>query len=451
MTAPYTVILDPSAVSTNRTQLNLNSGAFSIGGTEAGTGVDWGQSAITTYETEQQVWGNAVADFRVPNRTITIPLMVAADDDTDFETALQQLRQKVSLFQREGGWLLRQRDDGPALYAQVVNATLTLPDVWGEAGDLEPDVSLVLEALPDFFGDEITLDQIHCTGYCDSVLKQSGVQAVIEGDHPGHVRIVVTDTSGTDQNDMLWGFRSRHYDSASTAALFYEAAVLNPTGAVSLAGAYGGSAVQVSATGQAALFNTPALTHQGSYEVYARVYATTSGGHVLPQVRLIWGVGDLTRPVFNDFVPTPGAAAFYILDLGSIRLDPPPIGTYSWLGQVQTSPIGGSTTVTSIDALWFKPLDESAGDVIDEGVPSANLPAELATDGMFTQTTGGPAYRPIDVVTGDLPRIPPSGMEGRPVELLIKPTQGQVNVNPDAGINTFTVQGFYRPVWAFRP
>ena len=39
---------------------------------------------------------------------------------------------------------------------------------------------------------------------------------------------MVTDTSGNNQLMGHWGLRSRYYDSAATAALFYEAEALTP-------------------------------------------------------------------------------------------------------------------------------------------------------------------------------------------------------------------------------
>lgn len=167
----YTVILDPSAVATGRRELDLNSGPIRV----AQAGIDWGDAAITAFMADQQRYGSAPVEFRIPNRMVTIPLGLGMDDSDSEETVRSQLQQKVALLQREGGWLLRQTGSGPAMYADVVNATLHLPDVWGDGGGVEPDVVLTLECLPDFYGDEIALNTITATGECHAVLTGSTI------------------------------------------------------------------------------------------------------------------------------------------------------------------------------------------------------------------------------------------------------------------------------------
>ena len=98
------------------------------------------------------------------------------------------------------------------------------------------------------------------------------------------------------------------------------------------------------------------MTHRGSYRVWARCYSSTG----TPQFRFLWGVGSLSVPVTNDPVTLPGASAFYLLDLGEIRIDPPPVGTAEWFGAVQTYSLGGGDSA-SVDCLYLQPLDEAAG------------------------------------------------------------------------------------------
>ena len=636
----YTVQLDPPAVATGRTMLNLNAGPFSIGGTAGGVGVDWGQSVLTEYLAQQGQYGSTVADFIIPNRTITIPLLLGGGPTDDVEAAMQSLRQKVALFQREGGWLLRQRSGGPAMYADVVSATLTLPDVWGETGDVEPDVVLTLECLPDFYGDEVTLDVQAATGVFDAVLTQGGQPAVIQGDHPARCRIVVTDTSGNPQLSALWGLRARHYDPASTAALFYEAealTLLNGATVLSDGLASGGFHVEASslpAVWVPILSTTPssgaALTHQGSYRVWARVPAPSSP----TQYRFLWGAGSLAAPVTNPAVTVAATVAgplrFALVDLGAIRLDALAVGASEWFGVVQVM-VATPGASAGVDCMYLQPVDDSAGqlryasqpssagsvtvsaspqvtadsaafgsvawapgnlpsggyaavnmpasitshyleatgfglaipagatiqgiavtiaraatvsnDIFDaqvrllqagvvagsdhrngvawpgnglyspvnaayggptdlwgvtwtpaqinatgfgvavsvasfgagsvayvpalsltvayalpsgftvaqDAVLAANATAELRSDSMVRQASAGGPYGQVSQVTGDLPRLPPSGAEGRAVQLMVKPSRGDLDTLPDAGLDTFTTQVRYRPSWIFRP
>jgi hypothetical protein len=365
----WVIQIDPPAVSSGRTMLDLNNGPIQVGTVDGGLGIDFGTAAITEYATQQGAWGNSVADYVIPNRTITISLIVGGSGyDEDEETSRTQLTQKVALLQREGGQLLRQRAGGPAMYADIVDAQLTLPDQYGETGDVEPNVQLVLTCIPDFYGDEITLDAIHSTGVCSSVLKQSGVQAVIEGDYPARCRLQVTDTSGVDQLGMLWGLRSGTYSSSSTAAVSVQAEAMtgiNGTASVADASASGGHAMQyasglVADTWTSILVtdeSSAQLTHQGSYQVWARVEFTVASGIF----RLLWGVGDASHYQSNDACGTlPSLGGYFLVDLGAIRVDVQPLGTPLWRGVVQAyADTGGA--VPTVDQLIFLPLDDGAG------------------------------------------------------------------------------------------
>jgi hypothetical protein len=139
------IVLDPSEVAVDRVELALNTGAINVGP----EGPDWGDAQIEQYLAEA-ARGQVPVDFRIPNRIITIPLLLGADGPDDFAAARRQLQAKVALFQHRGGWIKR----GDGLYADIVNATLKLPDRRGHLG-VESDVVLTLEAIPDFYGDEI--------------------------------------------------------------------------------------------------------------------------------------------------------------------------------------------------------------------------------------------------------------------------------------------------------
>ena len=384
----WIVHIDPAAVATDRYELDLNSGSIQVDQ----QGIDWGDAQITAYMAEQQTWGSNVVSFRVPNRQVKIPLAFGMDATADGETGRAQLQQKVALLQREGGWLLRQRDGGNPLYADIVNATLSVPDKWLETGGIEPDIVLNLECLPDFYGDLISLDSISVSdeqGYCEAVLQLDGENAIIEGDHPGRVTITVTDESGYNQAGLLWGFRCMNYSSEDTAALVIEAesTVVTDFGSV-VDDDTASNGEAVSATYIEPFWSTmtqlelsaddgTALTHAGVYEVWVRVKATAISNYGF-QLRLLWALGGTIAPVANNAVDIPyvtfsEADKWYLVNLGQIRITQPPIGDLSWYGQLQ---LRQSTTVVPLsdvsvvaDVFYFVPLDESAGQLTYNPLP----------------------------------------------------------------------------------
>lgn len=445
-TGAWTVILDPSEVADDRTELDINSADITV----SQDGIDWGDAAIQEYLADMQV-GSAPVDYRIPNRTVAINLGIGGSDEAAFYTAKQALQQKVSLIQREGGWLKR-GDDVP-MYADVVNATLTMVDQWGETGFIEL-AKLELECVPDFYGDEITLDTISSTGYCDAVLEQSGVQAVIEGDHPARCRIIVTDASGTDQLECYWGVRSRHYDDASTAALVIAATDLTKhSGSVVTASGsqftdvvewtdVGGNAMDLDISGAL-------LTHVGTYEVFVRAFASEADC----EFTLAWEQGTsafTNNIVTNDTATLPAAGDWFLLSLGMVTLTQAPIGTSAWTASINFAGSGAAGSIW-FDYIALLPVDESAAHLSSEPTIPGDSTAEIRSDGVWAVVTGS-VYAPIASFTGDLPRLPPSGMEGRPCELFVKPLRSDGDfVGKDAGVDSFSVQVKYRPVYLFRP
>lgn len=376
--APFTCILDPAAAIAGRTELNLNLDPIAI---PAPSDINWGESQINAF-LAQQLYGEAPSDFRIPNRIVEIPLVLgskANGTEAEEEEARAKLQQKVGLFQRQGGVLLRQRANGEPLYADIVNASLTLPDVYGESGGIEPGVILKLECLPDFYGDEITLDTVEGTGNIAAVLQLSGAQAVIKGDYPGRTRIVLTEKSKHDQRSLLWGFRSTRYSSAATAALFYDAyklEVANGSEVVNLSGAYSGKGVELKEPVPELWYpflttdfeGTP-LTHVGSFRMFARCSGLPS-----QSLRLAWSEGDATSTTYNApaSIPTRPTAPFEILDLGEIRIEQAPVGEGWWRGILQLN-TGGTSSAFQVDRIWLQPLDDGAGKLRATAVPVSLL------------------------------------------------------------------------------
>ena len=128
----YVVILDPPSLLPERTELNLNTASIQVMGGE-GKGIDWGEAQIKAFMAEQR-YGEVPTDYRVPNRIVQIPLVLGARQrgtTAEAASAQESLQQKVGLFQKEGGALMRERaGGGQKLFCDIVNASLTVPDIW---------------------------------------------------------------------------------------------------------------------------------------------------------------------------------------------------------------------------------------------------------------------------------------------------------------------------------
>lgn len=388
-----TIVLDPAAVATSRTSVDIS--AFI-----AADGPDWGDAAIEGYMAQAER-GDTLVDYRIPNRTVVIPLRLTARGGTSFETIRRNLQAKTSLFQREGGWLSRTTSVG-TLYGDVVNATLRLGGDWMQANrSIDVNAVLTLELVPDWYGAEVSLDDKTETTLptFTKVMQLSAVDAVVAGDYPGRVRIVVDEDQSQMRRTLLWGWRSRNYSSASTAALFYQAEALTLMGASAistLSTASGGGSnnyvTHTTGTDWSPALSTQIsagshLTHVGTYRVWARVQSTTD---VDTQVRFVWDVGDLLNPTTN----TPATISpdvnntneFELVDLGEVQLERVPVGTHIWQGVVQfRSPNAVNNML--IDTLEFQPIDDGAGRFVTTMDASPGLAAYVARD-EFNQTAG---------------------------------------------------------------
>jgi hypothetical protein len=352
------IILDDTNVATSRVQLDITDWIDD-------EGVDWGEAATVAYTSAGQR-GDTVVDYRVPNAQVTIPLNLVSRGGTSFASIRGSIQDKVGLWQQEGGWISRVPASGGTVYADVVNASLNLPGSHEQAHfDRDLAAVLTLERKPDFYKAETTLADHTETTTTELIWTETSVS----GHYPNRVRIVVDEDDADSQRGVIWGIRSRHYSSASTAALKYGAEALTPLGttaATALTGAGGGTVLQNTSigTGWMPVMNTNLLagtylTHTGSYRVWARVHDPNTLVGVQVQLRLVWDVGDLVNPVANAPWVFPQHGNFYVADLGEIRLDTT-TGTHRWQGQIQakSNTAGGDV---NIDTLWFQPLDEGAG------------------------------------------------------------------------------------------
>lgn len=353
-----TIVLDPTAILASRTQLDIT--AF-----VAADGVDWGDGAIQEYLADQSV-GSTVVDYRIPNRTIRLPLRLRAVSGTTFATIRTNLQAKVALLQREGGALMRQVG-ATALYADVVNATLHLGGSLLQAiRSFDVDAWLELECVPDWYGDEVTLsDHVETT-----LPHLIFTEATVNGNYPGRVRLIVDNDQATDQHGLIWGFRSKNYDAAASASLFIrgmDMTFVNGAAQGTQSGSVGTSSHTASITNpptgawisfvSTTLSSGPTpLTHQGTYRVWARVYVSAAG----TQFRFQWANGTLSVPITNDPKLTPDVSNFYILDMGVVRLTAPAVGSNQWFGAFQIM-TAAATSTSHLDCMWLQPLDEGAG------------------------------------------------------------------------------------------
>ena len=354
-----TIVLDPTAVSGVRTQLDITSWVKA-------DGVNWGDAAITAYMADAQI-GSLPVDYRIPNRVIQIPLVLKNVGGTTFAAIRTSLQKKIGLFHREGGWIMRQVGATP-LYADVVDATLHLGGSWMQAyQSADIDATLQLQCRPDWYGDEVTLGNHSETTNAQLVFTETG----ITGNYPGRMRLIVSNDSANDQHSLLFGIRCRNYSSAATAGLVYEGegrTALDAAATFSHSGASGGSTMRHNSLPSGVwcpVLSTGNLNHTGSYRVWARVYSATA----TPRVKFLWAVGDPATMTENPPAVLPAAGGFYVLDLGSVRLDPAPAGTHQWSGIVQAQAANPSDPI-EIDVLWLQPLDEGAGKLVSLKQPS---------------------------------------------------------------------------------
>jgi hypothetical protein len=171
-------------------------------------------------------------------------------------------------------------------------------------------------------------------------IADAGTLGELKGDVPGLGRLVVTDTEsgGKDRWTVIVGGQSRYVSDDPTALLFYEAedftALATSTKTAGATGASGsGSNVvrntDLTTTYQAVLkseldTSNAALTHKGTYRVWARLYRPTANNGAV-SARLEWAEGDYTRVTQNDpvdYAVSERPALFTWANLGIVTIDP---------------------------------------------------------------------------------------------------------------------------------
>ena len=359
-----TITLDPPEVAVNRARLAL-SGALTFGLIDV-MEADYGNAEVEQFLSARR-YGEIPVGHRLPNRTVEYGLRFQAVSGAGVGVGIRAVQRKVATFQAEGGWLgrtLAPRTAGEwgtdVLYADVVDASLSLPSDWmAQRQEVYLDARLTLTVLPDFYGAEVAAGSANSSSPHDSI----SLLGTIGGDYPARSRYTITDTGSTARKLVVVGAQARTYGTASTEALAYEAealTVLDQAAAGAISGAHGGTAVsnakiadswtpilstQIAASGH--------LTHNGNYRVLARCSANADA-----EVRIEYSVGDSLVRTVNDpaSLPGSGTTVFYLRDLGEVRLPKAPVGTQRWEGRI----LGRSDTVNStvaIDKIYLVPIE----------------------------------------------------------------------------------------------
>ena len=149
-------------------------------------------------------------------------------------------------------------------------------------------------------------------------------------------------------------------------------------------------------------------------------------------------------------------------DLWGATLNPATVNSSTFGGefQAQSTPAGTTGTI-QIDTLAMTVYYTlttgiaTPGDAViyaASAVPNA-VNVEMRTEGMFRNDPAGAVYGEVSRIIGDLPRLPVSGLENRPIEVFVRLSSGDLTpglvdvIGPVVG----QIQPFYRPSYLFPP
>lgn len=393
-------ILDPAETAfPGRTELELYTGPLTV----RADGIDWGDTEVEQYMAQAE-YGDSSVDFRIPNRTITLPLVMQTTTGVGATTMIQamaNLQSKVARLATEGGSFKRTRKT-MKFFGDIVNATATFPDTWtGENRNFESEGQLVLECLPDFYGEELTKTINGGSAGANGFLND--VMTGIKGSYPARCRILVGEASGQNQRGLAYGIRGRNYSNAATAKLVYEAealGTLNQSTIQTIAGASPGSnnVIQSNILPNADfspimstdISGSTKMTHVGTYRLMARVRTPAtlvSTDYAMPYLRFVYSQGDLVNYTTNDPVQIPGGDSWYLVDLGEVRLTKPQPGAQRWQGVIQGKDISPVGSVVYIDKIFLRPMDEASA-LLKESPSKVITPAGFSVNDPFNQTAG---------------------------------------------------------------
>lgn len=357
------LLLDPvEETGGGRVEVSLHSGSIFVGP----EGPSWGDAAIEQSLSEA-IYGQVPVDFSIPNRRVEIPLIVLSSSAMTFAGARRLLQQKVALIQQQGGILKRQLRDGSTIYLDVVNATLSLSGSTEQAQqDLDDRARLVLETLPDWYGEEIELTTVTTAdGRLLAVIPH------VPGDYPARLRAVLSSRSAVAQRSLV--FATRHSDTSPTAAMDYLASALTPIGASVRTGTsieYTGLPPTWVGVLSTDVDGAGPMTHNGTH----RILALTTRSAAM-QMRWEYAAGSDYSPELRPIVAVPAGTSW--TDLGQVVIPRAAAGAHEWTGRLLVNPPAGATF--RCRRLLVLPVNDACGRV---NAPTAEptAPAVAAWD-----------------------------------------------------------------------
>jgi hypothetical protein len=379
------------------------------------------------YASNADTEGDIPGSSRYRNRTITLTV------DCRTYNALMALQAKVAKIAREGGTLQRTLPWGETITFDLLATDGYEPQFEQQFYSGVTTVNLAFPAKPFGRGPEVTLSQ-HASSTPGVIFTETD----IAGDQPALGRLTVTSSSGSSANPVYWGLQSRTYTPDAGSLLYYGAEAMTlvsgtlavgPTGATGT----GNNVVKHTSLSPGGVFllsfelapSFGALTHVGSFRVFARVHTpTTNAGTVTLQ--LSWNTtGSSSISVVNDAATyPPDNGDWRLLDLGQITIPKSTRATQIWDGTLRAA-----STVTGddieVDSFLFLPITEGAAEL---GTPDElALPGHLTVENLEIRHDGadrtgvfGTTTRAIRVpVQGDNLLIPPAGPEGRTLRMVV--------------------------------
>jgi hypothetical protein len=399
------------------------------------------------YASSVDTEGENPASVRFRNRTITLSV------DVFGRAALSALEFKLAKLIREKGTLLHTLPAGEEIVFDVLAVdTFEFPhDIKWDVSELAT-VTISLTCKPLWRQAEIVLS--------DHSETTSPWLVFTETDIPGSwysdARLEIDNDQATAQGWAIWGIRSRHYDSAASAALTFQAESVTITSGSATAGPAGASGTTVlnaglpTGTWDSTLIlgtgSTPRTSHVGGYRVFTRVQVpNTNAGTV--SVRFEWGTSATnTNPAVA--IDPSYEASWRILDLGTINIPEPLTGTGGWDGTIQATSTSAGDDIY-FDWIMLVPVDESWGEVLTTTAAGAPIAASrtlsVRSNGVVRNSATVSTYWTAPPFRGDYLRLPPAGAEGRTLEVIVKMSRGMLLTGADSAIDDLSARLYVTP------
>lgn len=473
------VFLNPKEVAaTGRIERNLHKGVIQVGE----EGIDWGQQEINAFLVKRAI-GAIPIDSEIPNRTVTVPLSLGLEGDLN--EARIALEAEVGRINEEGGTLKREviggvyGEAGKHLFADIVKATLKLGDGTLQATDgIDEDAELILETLPDFYGDQIVSATFKGKGSAEGVLQ-------VEGVLPARVdEFKVTDESGSDQLGLGFHYRCRNYSADESAAWAYEAEDLAPMDAAAIASsAVTHSSLGTNWTNVLALYRLPKVRGVGASVAgtggvtpplptgvqkddilimyletenqavtaptgWAQVHAPSITTGTPTRLTVLWkrAVAGETAPNVAD--PGDHVIARIIAVSGCIKTGNPWNVTGQGTEETSDTSVEFTSVTTTVDQCLVLQAISTGVDVSSTAHASAwaNSKLQAVTERMDNWTAEG-AGGGFGMATGVKAKAGATGITSATVATAAPKAQSTIALKPETGGNMLTHTGLY-DVWA---